>query len=92
MSSPVGNFIVGGRFMRAFYAVVKACAFSGLALLQPFPVVLPTLWGEIGWLLTGLTYSFVYLAVLLCVIRGVPVIAEFVYAQKSDILRRAGVK
>ena len=92
MSSPVGHFIVAGRFMRGFYAVVKACAFSGLALQQPFPVVLPALWAEIGWFLTGFTYLCVYLAVLLCIIRGLPVIAEFVYAQKSDILKRAGAK
>ena len=36
----------------------------------------------VGWLLTGLTYFFVYLAVLLCLARGLPVIAEFVYSQK----------
>jgi CDP-diacylglycerol--glycerol-3-phosphate 3-phosphatidyltransferase len=92
MRSPIGKFIVAGKFMRAFYAVVKASAFAGLSLQQPFPVVLPTLWGYVGWLLTALTYAFVYLAVLLCVLRGLPVIAEFVYAQKDDILRRPGTK
>jgi CDP-diacylglycerol--glycerol-3-phosphate 3-phosphatidyltransferase len=92
MSSPVGKFLVAGRFMRVFYAIVKACAFSGLALLLPFPAVLPAVWTQVGGLLAGLTYFFVYLAVLLCVIRGVPVIAEFVYARKSDILKPAGTK
>jgi len=92
MSSPVGKFLVAGRFMRVFYAIVKTCAFSGLALLLPFPAVLPAVWMQVGGLLAGLTYFFVYLAVLLCVIRGVPVIAEFIYARKSDILKPEGTK
>lgn len=90
MRSPAGKFLVAGKFMRGFYAVVKACAFCGLFLLVPFPVVLPQLWSQVGWLLTGLTYFFVYLAVLLCILRGAPVIAEFVYAQKDDILKGMG--
>jgi CDP-diacylglycerol--glycerol-3-phosphate 3-phosphatidyltransferase len=92
MRSPLGKFIVAGKFVRVLYAVVKACAFAGLALQRPFPAVLPEIWDQTGWLLTGLTYFFVYLSVLLCIARGVPVIAEFVYAQKDDILRRPGKK
>jgi hypothetical protein len=78
--------------MRIIYAVVKAAAFAGLALQYPFPIILPDLWNSMGWLLTGLTYFFVYASVLLCITRGLPVIAEFVYAQKDDILRRPGKK
>jgi len=90
MRSAFGKFIVAGKFVRVLYAVAKGCAFSGLALQRPFPAVLPELWGYVGWLLTGLTYFFVYLSVVLCIARGVPVIAEFVYSQKDDILRRPG--
>lgn len=90
MRSPLGKFIVAGKFVRALYAVVKACAFAGLALQRPFPALLPELWEQFGGLLTGLTYFFVYLSVLLCIARGLPVIAEFVRAQKHDILRRPG--
>jgi CDP-diacylglycerol--glycerol-3-phosphate 3-phosphatidyltransferase len=92
MRSPIGKFIVAGKFMRVFYAVCKAAAFAGLALQRPGPEFLPTFWSQIGWLPTGLTYLFVYLSVVLCVARGWPVIAEFVYAQKNDILRRPGKK
>jgi CDP-diacylglycerol--glycerol-3-phosphate 3-phosphatidyltransferase len=92
MRSGVGKFVVAGRFMRILYAAVKACAFSGLALLVPFPAVLPGLWAQIGWLITALTYFFVYLSVVLCVVRGLPVIAEFVYSQRKDILRVTGAK
>jgi CDP-diacylglycerol--glycerol-3-phosphate 3-phosphatidyltransferase len=90
MRSPLGKFIVAGKFVRALYAVVKAAAFAGLALQAPGPAVLPEFWGNIGWLLTGLTYFFVYFSVVLCIARGLPVIAEFVYAQKQDILKRPG--
>ncbi len=90
MRSALGKFLVAGKFMRIFYAVAKASAFAGLALQRPFPALLPTLWGYLGWLLSGLTYFFVYLSVALCIARGLPVIAEFVYAQKHDILGRTG--
>jgi CDP-diacylglycerol--glycerol-3-phosphate 3-phosphatidyltransferase len=92
MRSPVGKFIVASKFMRVLYAVIKASAFAGLALLRPFPVLLPQLWQHVGWPLTALTYFFVYAATFLCVARGLPVISEFVYSQKNDILRRPGKK
>ena len=53
MHSPIGKFLVAGKFMRIFYAVVKASAFAGLALQRPFPAFLPRLWGNFGWLLSG---------------------------------------
>jgi CDP-diacylglycerol---glycerol-3-phosphate 3-phosphatidyltransferase len=90
MRSPLGKFIVAGKFMRTLYAVVKASAFAGLSLQHPFPTFLPTLWSELGPVLTALTYFFVYASVVLCIARGTPVIAEFVYTQKNDILRLPG--
>jgi CDP-diacylglycerol--glycerol-3-phosphate 3-phosphatidyltransferase len=90
MRSPLGKFIVAGRFVRGLYAVVKAAAFAGLALQRPFPRFLPELWAYVGGVLTALTYFCVYLAVALCIARGAPVVAEFVYSQKHDILRRPG--
>jgi CDP-diacylglycerol--glycerol-3-phosphate 3-phosphatidyltransferase len=92
MRSPLGKFIVASKFVRTLYAVVKAAAFAGLALLGPFPVVLPELWSDVGGVLTALTYFFVYASVVLCIARGLPVIAEFVYSQKDDILKRPGKK
>jgi CDP-diacylglycerol--glycerol-3-phosphate 3-phosphatidyltransferase len=92
MRSRFGKFVVASKFVRVLYAVVKASAFTLLALQRPFPQYLPELWGYIGGGVTVFTYSCVYLAVLLCVARGAPVIAEFVYSQKNDILRRPGRK
>jgi CDP-diacylglycerol--glycerol-3-phosphate 3-phosphatidyltransferase len=90
MRSPVGKFIVSSRLMRVLYAVVKAIAFAGLALREPTEQWLPDTWQHVSWPITALTYSCVYLSVLLCIARGAPVIAEFVYAQRHDILKRPG--
>lgn len=92
MRSPLGKFIVAGKLIRTLYAVAKAAAFAGLALQRPLPALLPELWSSLGSVLTALTYFFVYLSVVLCIARGLPVIAEFVHAQKHDILRRPGKK
>jgi CDP-diacylglycerol--glycerol-3-phosphate 3-phosphatidyltransferase len=92
MRSRFGKFVVASKFVRVLYAVVKASAFCLLALQRPFPQYLPELWSYVGGGVTAFTYSCVYLAVLLCVARGAPVIAEFVYSQKNDILRRPGRK
>jgi CDP-diacylglycerol--glycerol-3-phosphate 3-phosphatidyltransferase len=90
MRSPIGKFIVASKLVRTSYAVVKAAAFAGLALQTPLPAVLPAVWEHVGGPLTAFTYFFVYTAVVLCILRGLPVIAEFVYSQRSDILRRPG--
>ena len=92
MTSRLGKFIVASKFMRGFYAAVKGTAFAGLTLLRPLPAVLPTLWGYVDWFVVGVTYLAVYLSVVLCIVRGWPVVAEFVYSQKDDILRRPGKK
>ena len=92
MRSPLGKFMVAGKFVRVLYAMVKAAAFAGLALQRPFPALLPELWSYVGAALTALTYFFVYVSVLLCIARGLPVIAEFVYSQKHAILKRPGKK
>lgn len=88
MQTRLGKAIVAGKFVRTLYAVVKASAFCGLALLRPLPIVLPDVWSAAGMVLMTLTYGSVYLAVALCIARGLPVIAEFVHAQRADIVRR----
>lgn len=92
MRSAVGKFVVASKFMRVFYAVVKATAFAGLSLVEGFPALVPGVWAYVGWLWLGLTYLCVYLSVVLCIARGLPVVAEFVNAQRHDILRRPGRK
>src|SRR4051812_4381783 len=49
MRSPIGKFVVASRLMRTVYAVVKAIAFAGLSLREPFQQWLPEVWREISW-------------------------------------------
>lgn len=77
MQSDWGRRLVAGRFTRGLYGTVKACAFSGLVAIGPLSTQTPELWARAGGLWTGLTYFFVYFAVVLCLLRGAPVLAEF---------------
>lgn len=92
MRTPLGKFLVASRFMRILYAVVKACAFCGLVLLPAWPSLWPGLWAVIATVWSALTYFFVYLAVVLCILRGLPVVAEFLQAQKQAIVRSPASK
>jgi phosphatidylglycerophosphate synthase len=69
----LGRFLVGSSWMRTSYSVSKVTVFCGLALAHAFtgfPAVTP---GELAPMLTGLGV-LVWLAVILCVCRGLPVI------------------
>jgi CDP-diacylglycerol--glycerol-3-phosphate 3-phosphatidyltransferase len=88
METSVGRWLVAGKFMRIFYAVLKAHAFCWLLLIQPLPALVPDLWSAWGWLLTGIGNFLVYLSVGLCLARGLPVIIEFAYSERHSILGR----
>ncbi len=87
--SPVGQWLVAGRFMRGFYAVLKATAFSWLLLLQPLPVLVPEIWHDWAGVLTSVGTLLVYLTVLICVLRGLPVVIEFVYEERDSLIPRS---
>lgn len=86
METPVGKWLVAGKFMRIFYAVLKAHAFCWLLLIQPMPALLPQFWQTWGWLMAGIGAALVYLAVAVCLARGLPVIIEFIYSERHAIL------
>ncbi|MEO8224798.1 MAG: CDP-alcohol phosphatidyltransferase family protein [Gammaproteobacteria bacterium] len=86
METPLGKWLVAGRFMRVLYAVVKATAFCWLLLLQPMPVVAPGLWSEFGNLGNAIGWGLVLISVVLCLARGLPVVVEFVYSERRAIL------
>ena len=77
MRSPVGKFLVAGRFMRGFYGTVKAVTFGWVLLMQPLPSVDAVLWA--GWhgTFNTVTAILVGLSVAICLARGLPVIIEF---------------
>ncbi len=72
IQSPLNQFLVGSRFMRAFYGVAKGIAATFLSLAYAMPPA-----GE-GWFdlvyQTGLVFTWV--SVFLCLVRGIPVLVE----------------
>lgn len=90
METPLGRWLVAGKFMRIFYAVLKATAFCWLLFLQPFGLVLPGIWAGWGHVMIGFGNALVYLSVFICLLRGLPVVAEFLYLERDAILGRAG--
>jgi len=71
MQSKIGKFIVASNFCRFTYAITKALAFAFL-ILANFPG------GENGFSshFTGFAYTCAYIAVVFCVVRGIPVVIE----------------
>ncbi len=86
MASAIGRFLVAGRFMRGFYGALKAVAFGWLLALQPWPHLHAASWLEWAPVIAPVTTALVYGCVALCLLRGVPVIAEF--AQSADLFGR----
>lgn len=83
MRGPLGQFIVAGRFMRGFYGAVKAAAFGWIFLLQPWPALYPAFWAQWAPVLTTVTDTLIYISVAICVLRAIPVVAEFMHAEEA---------
>ena len=71
MRSPLGRMLVSSRTSRAAYGIGKAVAFSSMIL-----VFTPGVLAPLGGILHTLAYASVYLTVLLCLVRGAPVLLE----------------
>ncbi len=80
MRSPLGRYLVAGRFMRGFYGTVKAFAFAWILAFQPVPKLWPAIWHQWAGPAEAVAAFLVYAAVGLCILRGVPVLVEFYLA------------
>ena len=89
MRSPLGRFLVAGRFMRGLYGTVKAFAFAWILLMQPLPSLAPTFWAHWSGDIDLVTHFLISVAVVLCLVRGIPVLVEFYLAEKHP--RKVGV-
>ena len=67
----LGTLLVSSRLSRALYGGAKTLAFSLLIL-----AFAPGLFRHIGPIVTWLAYASVYTTVVMCVLRGLPVVAE----------------
>jgi CDP-diacylglycerol--glycerol-3-phosphate 3-phosphatidyltransferase len=72
MHSLVGRFLVASRFMRAFYGLAKAVVFCMLYLTQILALENP----KILVTLQPLNQGLIFLAVGLCILRGIPVVLD----------------
>jgi CDP-diacylglycerol--glycerol-3-phosphate 3-phosphatidyltransferase len=77
VSGRFGDWIVRGRFMRALYGTVKAAAFSWLLLLHAWSRLDSTSWAIWSDLALGVGNGLVLGAVVLCLLRGWPVVYSF---------------
>lgn len=81
MRTPWGHFLVAGRFMRFGYGALKAATFGWLLLVQPWPALVPEFWAAWSGVVAAVTALLVHASVLVCLVRGLPVVIEFAFAQ-----------
>ena len=81
MRSRFGRFLVKGRFLRFSYALVKFLAFAWWFMLIPLANTDSILWNTHQVELLAMANGLLYLAVALCLVRGVPVLLESLTAQ-----------
>lgn len=90
MQSPLAQWLVAGRFMRGFYAAIKGILFCWLLLIHPWSELMPGFWADWGGWLLFVGDVLIWLTVFLCVIRGLPVIVEFMATE--DVLPGRGTR
>lgn len=83
----LGRFLVAGKFMRGLYAVWKAAAFVWLALVLPLPALAPELWAEHGGWMSRASDLLIWGAAAMCLLRGLPVVIEFMIAEFRAVSR-----
>lgn len=78
--SPLNRFLVSSRFMRAIYGFSKGAAAAFLTLAYALQH------GQAAWHQPVYTIglAFTWLSVVLCVVRGVPVLAEGIITLRSQ--------
>jgi CDP-diacylglycerol--glycerol-3-phosphate 3-phosphatidyltransferase len=89
IQGPVGQWLVGGAFMRFSYAALKGATFCWLLIVQTARGALPEFWAEWGHVFSKTAIVLVYLSVVICIVRGLPVVIEFVYSERDVILGRS---
>ena len=84
MQSAVGRFLVSGRFMRIFYAALKAVTFGYIFLIQPWPALVPGFYHNWFTAITLIKELLIYTTVFVCLLRGLPVLVEFFFMVKAE--------
>lgn len=77
LATPWARLLVAGRPMRAGYGAVKALTFAWVLMMQPMPALAPAWWAAWSPAVGQVTLALVWVSVALCLIRGLPVVVEF---------------
>lgn len=85
LESRLGRTLVAGKFMRIFYAVLKAVTFCWLMLTYPLPVIAPQLWQQFSSVFLGISGLLIFSSVLICLVRAAPVVFEFLYTERDSL-------
>ena len=88
LRGPVGRLLVAGRAMRFLYGAVKAAAFGWILLLRGGRELWPEWWADWALRLDTVTQILVISAVTLCVVRGLPVILDFLVDESVALKSR----
>jgi CDP-diacylglycerol--glycerol-3-phosphate 3-phosphatidyltransferase len=91
MRTPIGRHLVASRWMRGLYGTVKAVTFGWVLFWQPWPILDPTLWARWSAPIETVTIALVVASVALCLLRGVPVVVEFLAGCKVPARTRMPV-
>lgn len=86
MSTAIGKWLVAGKSMRIGYSVLKAVTFCWLMLIHGLPSSAPAFWTDWAAFFTSTAFILVLSSVIVCLVRGIPVVAEFVYVERHNIL------
>lgn len=84
---PLARMLVAGRWMRGGYGALKATTFAWVLLLQPWPKLFPQTWALWSTHLQAVSSVLVLATVGMCLVRGLPVIVEFVVGHKVFAVR-----
>jgi hypothetical protein len=79
LQSPISRFLVRSRFMRALYGTVKAAAAGFLTLFY----ALRSTGSSCTSLIYLLAVAFTWISVIVCVLRGLPVLSEGIKSIRS---------
>jgi CDP-diacylglycerol--glycerol-3-phosphate 3-phosphatidyltransferase len=90
LESRLGQMLVGGKFMRIFYAVLKAVTFCWLMLTYALPAIVPQLWDQWHAWFDSLSALLVISSVAICLLRGAPVVIEFAHRERHTLLGSLG--
>ena len=86
LTTRVGKWLVAGRFMRASYGTLKAITFCWLMLVYAIRGLDLALPAWTSTLFQSIATTLVVSSVAVCVLRGLPVVIEFLQSERENLL------